>query len=96
MGAKVMYCGHAGWFLADIFRVGNACVVRANGPIDGGKLVRGRDNEATHHVMDFPAGGFWRPELGVLVVPEKQVQELENGQVKKKPAAKKSKKSRAA
>jgi len=29
MGAKVMYCGHTGWFLADIFRVGNVNVVKA-------------------------------------------------------------------
>lgn len=73
MGARVLYCGHSGWFVADIFLVGNANVIKANGPIDPGKLVRGRDDEATHHVVDFPKAGCWAPQRGFLVVPEGQV-----------------------
>jgi hypothetical protein len=32
--------------------------------------------QATHHVVDFPSSGFWRPDLGVFVVPEDQVKEI--------------------
>jgi hypothetical protein len=28
---------------------------------------------ATHHIWDFPNSGFWRPDLGVFVVPGDQV-----------------------
>lgn len=74
MSAKVQYCGHDGWFIADIFEVGDAVVVRANGPITPANIIR--NDEATHHVSDFPKMGFWRPELGVLVVPKKQFTKL--------------------
>jgi hypothetical protein len=76
MGAKVMYCGHDGWFVADIFLVGNVNVVKANGPITASNLVRGRNEEATHHVMDFPSGGCWSPDRGFLIVPQAQVKTL--------------------
>lgn len=76
MGAKVMYCGHDGWFIADIFEVGTANAIKANGPITGDNLVRGRNDEATHHVMDFPKQGCWSPQRGFLVVPEAQVRAL--------------------
>jgi hypothetical protein len=83
MGAKVMYCGHDGWFVADIYLVGGANIVRANGAIDGGKLVRGRNHEATHYISDFPSAGFWNPALGVFAVVEGQVTELAPGWEKK-------------
>jgi hypothetical protein len=76
MGARVMYCGHDGWFAADIYRVGNVNVVKANGPIEGGNLIRGRNHEATHHMADFPEAGCWDPRRGFFVVPEKQVRVL--------------------
>jgi hypothetical protein len=79
MGAKVMYCGHDGWFVADIFRIGTACVVKANGPISGSNLVRGKNEEATHHVSDFPSSGCWMPERGVFAVPHEQVRTLKGG-----------------
>jgi hypothetical protein len=75
MGAKVQYCGHDGTFVADIFLVSGANVVRANGPIKHWNLVRPAKG-ATHHLMDFPTAGFWRPDIGVFVVPETQVKEL--------------------
>lgn len=83
VGAKVMYCGHDGWFVADIILVGDVCVVR--GPIKGvtgGNLIRGRNNEATHLLMDFPVAGAWMPERGVFVVPQKQVRVLEKADIR--------------
>lgn len=74
MGATVLYCGHAGSFIADIWVVGNANVVRANGKVTPGNLDR--KAIATHSVSDYPLPGFWRPDLGVFVVPEKQVRKL--------------------
>jgi hypothetical protein len=69
IGAKVGFCGHQGYFLADIMQVANAWVVRANGPVSPDNIIRQDvDEEATHWVMDT-YGGFWRPDLGVFVVP---------------------------
>lgn len=76
-GALVQYCGHDGYFIADIWVVGNCNVVRANGKVDAGKLIRPADG-ATHHVSDYPMPGFWRPDLGVFVVPESQVTKISN------------------
>lgn len=73
MGARVHYCGHSGWFIADIIKVGNANVVRANGPVTPDSIVRDSLRTVTHHLVDFPHAGFWRPDLGVFVVPETQV-----------------------
>ncbi len=73
IGAQVQYCGHPGWFIADIFEVGNVNVVRANKAVTGDVLYRGSDNIRTHHIVDFPVRGFWRPDLGVFVVPKTQV-----------------------
>lgn len=81
IGARVMFCGHNGWFLADIWKVGNVNVVRASGTfgynaafIDA--LERESPEEATYQLVDFPEAGFWRPDLGVFVVPEAQVTEI--------------------
>jgi hypothetical protein len=76
-GAIVIYCGHEATFVADIWVVGNVNVVRANGPIEK-QLNReeGATELATHHLSDFPQPGFWRPDLGVFVVPQKQVSEI--------------------
>ena len=80
-GAVVQFCGHRGTFLADILIIEGAAVVRASGPITMQNLDRDsqRYAAATHHVSDFPNGGFWRPELGVLVVPAEQVTVLAGG-----------------
>jgi len=75
IGAKVVYCGHDGYFIADIFKIGNVNVVRANGKVTPGKLT-GPVDGATHQLMDCPVAGFWRPDLGVFVIPENQVVEL--------------------
>jgi hypothetical protein len=73
IGAIVQYCGHDATFVADVITVADAVVIRANGPIKENLLTRPADPNATHHVSDFPVGGFWRPDLGVLVVPKDQV-----------------------
>lgn len=70
----VQFCGHNGCFVADIFEVEGANVVRANGPVTAGNLDR--KGTPTHHISDFPKAGFWRPDLGVFVVPKAQVKEL--------------------
>jgi hypothetical protein len=75
MGALVQYCGHDGTFVADIFEVAGANVVRANGPVTPGNITRPAIG-ATHRISDSE-GGFWRPDLGVFVVPKSQVEELE-------------------
>jgi hypothetical protein len=75
VGALVKYCGHDAVFIADIDEVSGANVVRANGPISDKLLVRHAAN-ATHHLVDYPNSGFWRPDLGVFVVPKGQVREL--------------------
>lgn len=75
MGAKVQYCGHDGWFIADVHRVGNVNVVVANGKVSGDNIVRPAKG-ATHHLEDFPVVGYWAPHKGIFVVPEGQVKEL--------------------
>jgi hypothetical protein len=77
VGARVLYGGHEGYFVADLIPVGNAVVVRASGPVTPGNIIR--DNQfgpPTHHMLDFPGPVFWRPDLGVFVVPKKQLREL--------------------
>lgn len=77
MTALVLFCGHEGYFVADTIAVGNAVVVRASGPVTPANIVRdNRFGVATHHLVDFPKPGFWRPDLGVFVVPAKQLKKL--------------------
>jgi hypothetical protein len=90
MGAKVHYCGHDGTFTADIYRIGNVNVVKANGPVSGHNIERPAV-DATHHLSDFPLAGFWRPEIGVFVVPQTQVTVLKG----KVSCAKKSRPTRS-
>jgi hypothetical protein len=85
IGAVVQYCGHKATFIADIFEIEGVNVVRANftpkrdlpSAFDE-KLNRDPVAylKATHHLDDWPLQGFWRPGLGVFVVPKKQVKEL--------------------
>ena len=78
MGAIVQYCGHNGSFVADIFEVAGANVVRANKPVTPANLLRRAvPGEVTHHLVDLPSAGFWRPDIGVFVVPKAQVTEAD-------------------
>jgi len=77
LGIRVLYCGHNGMFAADGYRVAGAIVIRANGPVTMDNLDRNNAQaRATHHLSDFPVAGFWRPDVGVFVVPENQLREL--------------------
>jgi hypothetical protein len=76
IGARVLYCNHSGYFIADIFEVEGVNVVRANGKVTPGNLIRTSPDSCTHHMTDFPKTGFWRPDLGVFVVPKSQVKAL--------------------
>lgn len=76
MGAYVQFCGHDGMFVADIWAVGEVNVVHAGGPVSPGNLIRPATG-ATHLLVDFPKVGFWKPRLGVFVVPKEQVRKLE-------------------
>jgi len=59
IGAYVQYCGHAGYFLADIFVVAGAAVVRASKPVSSDNIVRKDVAEVvTHHMVDFPTPRF--------------------------------------
>lgn len=78
MGAVVQYCGHEGTFIADIYEIGDVNVVHASREVSGNNLERDSlsfDN-ATHHLSDFPKAGFWKPRIGVFVVPSRQLTEL--------------------
>ena len=76
MGAKVKYCGHDGWFIADIYKIAGVNVVNGHGPITSDNINRPGD-DATHYMSDFPEAGFWNPLKGVFVVPEAQIKEIE-------------------
>lgn len=87
VGAKIGYCGHNAIFIGDIYRVGNVNVIRSNLDLKNpkhrknglcGLLLRGDEavKSATHWITDFPNPGFWRADLGVFVIPEKQCKKL--------------------
>lgn len=79
-----MYCGHDGYFVADLIIVGGACVVIAASPnaADPGKLFRNDElGPPTHHLADFPQAGVWLPRKGFFVVPSAQVKVLQRGGV---------------
>lgn len=79
MGANVMYCGHNGYFIADIMKIGNVNVVRASRAVSPGNLCRHKEfGPPTHLIVDFPSAGCWLPRIGIFVVPENQVTEIEN------------------
>jgi len=76
IGANVQLCGHKGYFVADIIRVGNVYVVNASAPVSPATLIRdNRLGPTTHIVTDFEPC-FWSPQKGVFVVPKTQLREL--------------------
>jgi hypothetical protein len=82
IGATVIFCGHRGFFLADIMQVGSAFVVRANGPVTPANIIREGVDEASTHIVSDMWGGFWRPDLGVFVVPSKGLTVTKVGKAK--------------
>lgn len=77
-GAVVQYCGHDGTFVADVYKIGGAMVVRSNGPVKLDELQRPARG-VSYHMLDYPRPGFWRPDLGVFVVPADQLVPVEPG-----------------
>lgn len=75
IGLQVLYCGHNGQFIADAIEVADAIVVRAPGPVTMTNLQRPATN-VTHHLTESFARQFWRPDLGVFVVPKKNFRSL--------------------
>ena len=71
IGARVRYCGHDAFFVADIFLIGDCNVIVANGPID--KHLQRPAAKVTHELHDFPKAGFWGKSRGIFVVPAAQV-----------------------
>jgi hypothetical protein len=80
IGARVKYCNHDAWFVADIFDFSGVCVVRASftpkTTMDFETKLHRPATQCTHVVSDFPFPGFWRPDLGMFVVPRAQLQVL--------------------
>lgn len=76
-GAQVYFANYGVVVAADIFSVAGAVVVRTNGNIDG--LGRSPDETYfTHTIYSEPLNKeFWRPDLGVFVVPEHCLMEKE-------------------
>lgn len=73
-GAIVRFCNHRGVFAADVYVIEGAVIVRASGPVTPANINRSEDaySAATHWIHDFPKPCFWRPELGLFVVPAEQ------------------------
>jgi hypothetical protein len=69
-------------FHADLFEVGGAMVVRANGPIvrDENAWPRSApfcaNHLPTHELLDDHGTGFWREDLGVFVVSKDLLRSL--------------------
>jgi hypothetical protein len=76
VGARVKFCNHDGWFIADIYEIAGANVIRANGEVNHVTLNRKNLGSITHRLIDFPVQGFFRPDIGVFVVPSNQVTEV--------------------
>ena len=73
MGANVLFCGHAGYFIADVYNMGSVVAIKASAPVNASNIHRHNEfGPATHHVLDFPTPGLWAPDRGVFVVPKKQ------------------------
>lgn len=73
-GATVHMVPHDIVFQADLYEVGGAMVVRANGPIVHGVNAWPRSakfcehHQPTHELLDDHGTGFWREDMGVFVV----------------------------
>lgn len=80
-GARVHCVPYGYVFAADIFKVGSAFVVRANGPIVQGENAWPVErfcasHRPTHELLDDLGKGFWREDLGIFVIPEDKLREL--------------------
>lgn len=69
-GAQVLLKNYGQTLPADIYEVGNCYVIRLNMGMWEQKAAFERETEATHAVMVWNEDVFWRPDLGVLVIPK--------------------------
>lgn len=74
-GVRVQYCGHNGWFIADIYWIEGACLVNAGGPVWPSALNRPAEG-CDYHLVDLPEPGLWSPQKGIFAVPAEQVIKL--------------------
>ena len=78
-GVLIKLAGHELFFMADLYVVGTAVVVRANGPLSQHnafykeQLPEALRNKPYLLMQDRPVSGFWREELGVFCVPADQL-----------------------
>lgn len=72
---RIQYCGHRGYFMADVFRMGDTICVRAKKPVTPDSLIRKDFNpESCHfHIQDSPYPGGWWPHLGLFLIPKYQL-----------------------
>lgn len=83
VGARVQYCAHNAYFVADIHTLGEYNIVVGNVKPNGGldlifpsDEVRHGFTKPTHHLTDMPPGGYFNDRRGIFVVPKSQVIEL--------------------
>lgn len=77
-GAIVYFMNYDVVAPADIYQVGNARVVRIPMSLDEYRVMS-LDLKPTHAIRSTGIMEFWRPDLGVFVVPEDLVWEVDNG-----------------
>jgi hypothetical protein len=77
--AVIQYGGHNASFHADLIRVGNCVVVRASDSLDKRGVLTRPARDCTHYLSDYPGQVFWRPDLGVFVVPHKNLTLIKDG-----------------
>lgn len=73
---RVMFCGHQGWFLAEVIVTRDAIVVIAEKPVRPDKLVRTELESATWHISDEFPGQYWSPTNGRFVLNRDAVTRL--------------------
>jgi hypothetical protein len=71
-GVRVIYCGHNGWFIADVYWWGDTCLVHTDGPVSGSSLNRPAV-DCDYQLSDSPVAGFWNPQKGIFMVPKSQM-----------------------
>jgi hypothetical protein len=75
MTVRIRYCGHDAVFTADLLFIDTVVVIRHDGPLLLDTIQRPA-TDAAYHMSDFPNPGFWRPDIGVFVIPVNQLRSL--------------------
>jgi hypothetical protein len=68
----VLYCGHAGMFMADVIVTPFAVTIIAPKEVKPDTLVRKDLSTASFHISDIN-GGYWNPRRGRFVLPRESV-----------------------